>query len=165
MSERSRQAVDAMRRISILANEAADDVEITLYNDDIGVGKVPKYMTKEAACADVFAANTYVIKPREAVKVDLGFSLRIPSGYCIKITPRSSQLVKYKLVSPLGVIDSDYTGRISYPVYNGGSEEVTICKGERVGQIEFCKLEARPSVFETCDEERNPEGFGTTGRM
>ena len=126
--------------------------------------RVPCYMTAEAAAADVYSCEKYSIKPGESIKVNLGIAFKIPKGYCLKITPRSSQLVKYGLISPLGLIDSDFTGTVSYPVANIGKEEATIEIGDRVGQIEFCKLERKPRCFMQLKKERDQNGFGGTGR-
>ena len=126
--------------------------------------RVPCYMTAEAAAADVYSCEHYVIKPGESVKVNLGISFDIPKGYCLKLTPRSSQLINFGLISPLGLIDSDYKGIVSYPVANVGIKEAVIEIGDRVGQIEFCKLEERPLCFNQKTKERDQNGFGGTGR-
>ena len=139
-----------------------DELEIVLLHPD---AKKPCYMTPGAAAADVSSCEEYTIEPGGRVKVDLGMAFKIPKGYYIEIVPRSSQLPKYGLISPVGKIDSDYTGRVFYPVANISNETVTIKKGERVAQVQYFKLGARPKAFDQLLLERDQNGFGGTGRI
>jgi deoxyuridine 5'-triphosphate nucleotidohydrolase len=135
----------------------------TLFTDDRGCkGIMPVYKTKEAACADVALPYPVTIKPGEVVKVDLLVGFDIPNGKKIVMYPRSSLLMKYGLMSPTSIIDSDYRGQhIHWPVINLGGDPITLDTGTRVAQIELCSTE---QVVDW-DLERNERtgGFGSTG--
>lgn len=135
----------------------------TLFTDDLGnTGIMPVYKTKEAACADVSLPHAVTIKPNEILKVDLLVGFDIPAGSKIVMYPRSSLLMKYGLMSPTSIIDSDYRGRhIHWPVINLGGDPITLDKGTRVAQIELCQTE-QVTDWEMERVERTG-GFGSTG--
>lgn len=126
--------------------------------------KKPCFMTKGAACADVYLPGNITIPAGKAVRVPLDISFSMPAGYKIVMYPRSSLLIKRGLMSPVSIIDADYTGCVHVPLFNVTSEDVDLKAGERVAQIELYKNESRYSVdWEQDDIERDQNGFGGTG--
>jgi dUTP pyrophosphatase len=64
-----------------------------------------------------------------------------------------------------GTIDSDYRGELRVILQNGGSQPVTIARGDRIAQVVFAKYEVPELVDATELQEslRGPAGFGSTG--
>lgn len=122
----------------------------------------PEYQTKEAACADVALPDHLVLKPGEIKMVPLQIGFEIPNGFKIVMYPRSSLMIKYGIVQPTSVIDSDYSGmEIHAPLYNTSNKRIALPAGTRVAQIECvsvcdCTDWPHKSVTRT-------GGFGSTG--
>ena len=128
-------------------------------------GIMPVYKTKCAAAADCAIPETVTVPPHKTVVIDLWIGFDIPKGYCIKMYPRSSLLVKRGLMQPVSIIDQDYSGqRVHAPVHNMTNEPVVLEKGERICQI---MLEPTYDVINWGHEknERDPKGFGGSGRV
>lgn len=126
-------------------------------------GILPVFQTIGAACADVASPDAYTIAPGEVVKIPLNISFSIPDGYMIRMYPRSSLLVKKQLLSPVSIIDSDYYGIVSVPLYNCSNEPRCIAAGERIAQIELCEASIRTGDWYEEKKVRDQKGFGGTG--
>lgn len=129
------------------------------------IGINPVYKTKGAACADVALPKPLVVLPHETACPDLWIGFEIPVGYKVVMYPRSSLLVKRGLMSPVSIIDQDYSGqRVHFPVHNLTNQPVRLEKGERVAQIE-CVPAYDCEDWQHDNIERAPAngGFGSTG--
>ena len=135
--------------------------------------KMPCFMTKGAACADMFLPADVTIPPMDIskslkdniIKVPLDVSFDIPSGFKIVMYPRSSLLIKRGLIQPVSIIDEDYHGNVHAPLVNITNEPIELKAGERLVQIELQR--AMPKVicdWDTVESERDQNGFGGTGK-
>ena len=92
--------------------------------------------------------------------------MEIPSGFVGFIKSKSGMNIKHSIQSE-GVIDSGYTGSINVKLFNHGSRDVRIEKGQKIAQIVLLPivtpdLELADSLRET---ERGDSGFGSTGKF
>ncbi len=133
-------------------------------------GLLPTYQTAGAAGMDICAAidDKIILEPQQIKLIPTGFSIQIPDGYEAQIRPRSGLAVKYgiTLINSPGTIDSDYRGEIKIPLINHGTENFTICRGERIAQLIIAPV-CRVQLLETDsldNTERGQRGFGHTGR-
>lgn len=129
----------------------------------LGSGAIePTYKTKEAACADVALPDHLVLKPGEIKMIPLQIGFEIPNGYKIVMYPRSSLMIKYGIVQPTSVIDSDYSGmEVHAPLYNTSNRRIELPAGTRVAQIEcvpVCDCTDWPH-----ESTKRTGGFGSTG--
>lgn len=125
-------------------------------------GIKPEYQTKEAACADVALPDHLVLKPGEIKMVPLQIGFEIQNGYKIVMYPRSSLMIKYGIVQPTSIIDSDYSGmEIHAPLYNTSNKRIELPAGTRVAQIE-CVPVCDCTDWPHKSNERTG-GFGSTG--
>ena len=127
------------------------------------IGIQPEYQTRGAACADLALPYEQQLLPGQAYKLDLWVGFEIPRGWKMIMYPRSSLLVKKGLLSPVSIIDWDYSGQhVHWPVLNVSSNAVTIEKGERIAQIECVPM------YENMEWPRKEVdrtgGFGSTGK-
>lgn len=150
------------RKVNV-AHKAACCVKIIAKGSEF----IPSFQTRGAAGADLRSFENYTIEPNKVVMVDAGFRCEIPEGYHAKIVARSSMGKKGIIVpNAPGIIDSDYTGDIRVLLLNLSGEPFEIQKGDRIAQwileknIEYAWQE----VSEISETDRDPAGFGTTGR-
>ena len=129
---------------------------------------LPAYQTPGAAAFDIYSRIDMTIASHTVARIPTNLIIATPPGYMLAVVPRSSTPVKKGLSIPhgIGVIDSDYCGptdEILYQVYNFTNTEVTIERGERVGQAAFLRVDQMEwdEVAEMTDPNRG--GFGTTG--
>ncbi len=142
--------------------------------------KIPVKMTEQAGCWDVYAAAITNIGDFKYI-VDLGFKLNPGPDHVIVLIPRSS-ITKTWLIqqnSP-GQGDADFPGTYKYIfrvlpdridstiAYRWGIlayPEFPFKVGDRVGQIylrEKIDMDFEKGIVEAT--ERDPAGFGTTGK-
>jgi dUTP pyrophosphatase len=131
-------------------------------------GKEPVRGSVGAAGYDFYANNEdeVVIEPGQTVLIPLGVKVEIPFGVGLFLWPRSSMDWKGKISKHAGVIDSDYRGECHACLYNRGTEEYVIRRGERVVQGVFQRYELFEfNVVESLDDsDRGAGGFGSTGK-
>ena len=126
-------------------------------------GIKPEYQTKEAACADVALPERLVLKAGEIKMIGLQIGFEIPSGFKIVMYPRSSLMIKYGLIQPTSIIDSDYSNmEVHVPLYNTSNKRVELPAGTRVAQIE-CVSVCDCGDWSHKSNERTG-GFGSTGK-
>ena len=132
--------------------------------------KLPAYGSAEAAGADLYACleTEVVIRPGETVFIPTGFAMAVPAGCAGLIYARSGIACKRDLApaNKVGVIDSDYRGEIIVALHNHGSEERTVCHGERIAQMIITPvLTPGYCLAESLDDTQRGEGrFGSTGK-
>lgn len=114
------------------------------------------------------AADTYEIKAGEHVFIDLGVSIRVPTGYEAIMAPRSSTFKKYGLLQTngIGVIDETYSGEndhLKMSVY--ATRDTIVPAGERIAQF---RIQANQGNVEMMEVETmdGPDrgGFGSTDK-
>ena len=129
--------------------------------------KIFEYVTKGAACADIYSNEEIIIPPFKPTLVSTGISVAIPNGFEMQLRCRSGLATKgIMLANGIGTIDSDYRGEIKVILTNITSIPFTINKGDRIAQANISPV--IKAVFEEVEElsstERNTGGFGSTGK-
>ncbi len=130
---------------------------------------VPKYQTSGACGFDIAANETTVIASKAIGLVPTGLIVEVPIGYALLVGSRSSTAKKCGLLSPhgFGLIDQDYHGdadQIYLQFYNFTDEQVTVAKGERIGQGFFVRCDqAQFTVMSGSLRDGSRGGFGSTG--
>ncbi len=133
---------------------------------------LPSPATAGSAGVDLRAMidSPHVMEPGEVFSVSAGFAMHIgDSGVCACIFPRSGLGSRSGIVlgNLTGIIDSDYQGPITVPLWNRSRAPFTVNPGDRIAQMVF--MPVLSPRFEVCDEfaessERGTAGFGSTGR-
>ena len=129
---------------------------------------LPRYETNGAVAFDYIARKSVKIKPDEIGLVPGNVIIKIPSGYMILITPRSSMPRKTGLVFPhsVGIVDQDYCGQSDehlIQVFNPTKKIIKIKRGERIAQGVFVKIEKAKWEEVESISKKSRGGFGTTG--
>jgi dUTP pyrophosphatase len=129
---------------------------------------LPSRRTAGSAGFDLASAEPdFILAPGERRLVATGLAIELPSGVEGQVRPRSGLALKHGLTMPNapGTIDSDYRGELKVILQNGGSEPVTIVRGDRIAQVVFARYET-PDVIDATDlaeSSRGAGGFGSTG--
>jgi dUTP pyrophosphatase len=115
------------------------------------------------ACID----SPVEIGPGESALVPTGFCLEIPPGYEGQVRPRSGLALEQcvTVLNSPGTVDSDYRGEVGVILVNHGPKSFTVCRGDRIAQIVFCRV-CTPLLEESDDlghTARGGGGFGHSG--
>ncbi|HEX7736991.1 MAG TPA: dUTP diphosphatase [Ktedonobacteraceae bacterium] len=128
---------------------------------------LPVYATGGAVGFDLVCRENVEILPRQIELIPGNVIVRIPAGYFLMLTLRSSTPRRKNLLIPngVGIIDQDYCGEgdeLKVQVLNFGEEAVMVKKGERIAQGLFLPvMRVTWEEIETVGEGRG--GFGSTG--
>jgi len=129
---------------------------------------LPEYQTPGAVAFDLYSREDMAIAPKTIALIPTNLIIETPVGYMLTVVTRSSTPKKKGLLVPhgIGIIDQDYHGEkdeIMLQVYNFTNQEVSITRGERVGQAAFVRVDKGEwnEVGEMKETSRG--GFGSTG--
>src|SRR5213082_3742691 len=100
---------------------------------------LPTYATAGSVGFDLLCREDTEIAPRTIELIPSNVIVRIPIGYMLMLTLRSSTPLRKGLLIPngLGIIDQDYCGEgdeLKVQVLNFREEAVLVKRGERIAQ-------------------------------
>jgi len=130
---------------------------------------LPSYETALAAGCDMRAAlvKPMILRPGERHMVPTGLAIALPPGWEAQMRPRSGLAAKHgiSVLNAPGTIDADYRGELKIILINHGTEDFTINRGDRIGQMVIAPVwQARFDEVDDLDEtSRGAGGFGSTG--
>lgn len=128
---------------------------------------VPTRGSDGAVGYDLYSSEDAIV-PNQAGRalVGTGITVVLPTGVYGRVAPRSGLAVKHCINVGAGVIDPDYTGEIKVVLFNHGSNDFEVKKGDRIAQLVLERCETPPieeiNIVE--DTERGSGGFGSTGQ-
>lgn len=133
--------------------------------------KLPERKTTGSAGYDLYLNyGDVTLNGNELKIIKSGFKMQIPKGYYAKIEPRSSSVIKARINTRAGIIDSDYRDEVGIVlIYERDSQKhppyQTIPKGERIAQMIIMKYEDFPiAIVGKLDDSDRIGGFGSTGK-
>lgn len=128
---------------------------------------LPVYATAGSVGFDLLCREDVEVLPRKIELIPGNVIVRIPTGYFLLLSLRSSTPRRKNLLIPngVGIIDQDYCGEgdeLKVQVLNFGEEAVQVRRGERIAQGLF--LPVMRVTWEEVDEVGPGRGgFGSTG--
>jgi dUTP pyrophosphatase len=128
---------------------------------------LPIYATAGSVGFDLLCRQETEVAPRTVELIPSNLIVRIPAGYMLLLTLRSSTPLRKGLLIPngVGIIDQDYCGEgdeLKVQVFNFREESVTVTRGERIAQGIF--IPVMHVRWDEMDEMgRGRGGFGSTG--
>lgn len=139
-----------------------------LYHSDVYKDNELTFVDGKSDWIDLRASRDYDYLAGKTFLVDLGLSIKLPTGFEAHLAPRSSTFRKFGVIQTngMGVIDESYCGNgdvWKMPVY--AIKDGTILKGERICQfriMENMKDVEIVSVDDLSSEDRG--GFGSTDK-
>ena len=141
-------------------------MQVTIKRIDTGL-PLPTYATQGSVGFDLLCREDKEIAPRTIELIPGNVIVRIPEGYMLLLTLRSSTPSRKGLLIPngVGIIDQDYCGEgdeLKVQVFNFREEAVTVKRGERIAQGIFVPV-LRVSWNEVDEMGKGRGGFGSTG--
>lgn len=123
--------------------------------------KIPTQANPWDAWYDLYATESYVLKPGERKLFQTNISLAIPHGYYGRIAPRSWSAYKHGIDVLAGVVDSGYRGDMWVILINFGTEDFPINEGDKIAQfiLEKCHFIERQEVNEFSESQRGQWWF------
>ena len=115
---------------------------------------------------DLRAREQSMVVPADGSAVfNTGVHMEIPSGFAGFIKSKSGLNVNHHILSD-GLVDSGYTGSIRVKLYNHGTEDYTVHRGDKISQIAILPVFTPDIeiVSELNETERGESGFGSTGK-
>jgi deoxyuridine 5'-triphosphate nucleotidohydrolase len=127
-----------------------------------------------SACFDLTCVETTIIPAGKSAEIPNGLNLTIDQSqsFWMQIQLRSSKGFKFDLIPHYGTVDAGYTGPLGVKVYNVGSTDVIIEKGERYAQVavipkpDYELVELNDEEFELlkAHQLRGDGKFGSSGK-
>ena len=142
-----------------------EDTEVLQVKKLTPAAELPQKATPEAAGYDLCSAVQAALPPNGKLTIPTDLAMAFPVGTYGRIAPRSGLAAKKHIAVGAGVIDPDYRGNVHVLLFNHGTEEIHINKGDRIAQLVVERI-ASPEVIEVQDLAqtlRNEKGFGSTG--
>jgi dUTP pyrophosphatase len=127
--------------------------------------KIPFRRHEDDAGWDLYSPITITIKPGKTETIDLGLSFEVPWGYHGLIVERSSQ-GKAGVMCLGPIIDSGYTGNVHAILYNSGTGDYLVTKGDRICQLLLMAQFTGElhEVTKLTNSERGSKGLGSSGK-
>jgi len=129
------------------------DVEATL----------PTRAHADDAGLDLYCLEDVVLTSGQGKRVKTGIAVALQKGFVGLIADRSSLALK-GLKTAGGVIDAGYRGEIQIVLWNIGSDEVRVQRGERIAQMLILPI-ATPAVKEVGELDQTTRGSGGFGSL
>ena len=128
---------------------------------------LPAYATAGSVGFDLICREDREIQPRQIELIPGNVIVRIPAGFFLMLTLRSSTPRRKGLLIPngVGIIDQDYCGEgdeLQVQVFNFSEETAFVRRGERIAQGLFLPV-MRVSWREVEELGQGRGGFGSTG--
>jgi dUTP pyrophosphatase len=128
---------------------------------------LPTYATAGSVGFDLMCREDIEIAPRTVELIPSNVIVKIPAGYMLMLTLRSSTPLRKGLLIPngVGIIDQDYCGEgdeLKVQVFNFRDEAVTVSRGERIAQGIFIPVMG-VRWHEVDEMGQGRGGFGSTG--
>jgi deoxyuridine 5'-triphosphate nucleotidohydrolase len=128
---------------------------------------LPVHKTTGAVAVDLYSRLDVDVKPGEITYIPMNIALKIPDGYFVLMTARSStHKMGLHSINGVGIMDRDYCGdtdEYRFAVQNYTDVTVHIDKATRLCQLVLIKCEN--FQFDEVDQMEGPSrgGYGTTG--
>ena len=128
---------------------------------------VPTRASDRSVGYDLYSSEDAMV-PCQAGRalVGTGITVVLPEGVYGRVAPRSGLAVKHCINVGAGVIDPDYTGEVKVVLFNHGTEDFEIKKGDRIAQLilERCDTPMIKEIGLLDETLRGDGGFGSTGQ-
>jgi dUTP pyrophosphatase len=129
---------------------------------------LPVYETVGSVGFDILAREDTIVPPKAIVRIPSNFIVKVPEGYMLMVTLRSSTPKRKSLIKPhgVGIVDNDYCGpddEMLVQVYNISDKPVEVERGEKIAQGIFVKVDKAEWAEAGKMGEKSRGGFGSTG--
>lgn len=127
---------------------------------------MPERAHNTDAGLDLKSPISFVVPAKGSYAVDTGVHVELPMHTAGFLKSKSGLNVNKNILCE-GVVDVGYTGSIRAKLYNHGTEDVVIEKGQKITQLVVLPI-VTPTlrlVDKLSETERGADGFGSTGKF
>lgn len=128
----------------------------------------PTRAYRDDAGYDLYVSETVTAPPHRFVDVHTQVAVELPKDTWALLTGRSSTTRDRGLLVNQGIIDPGYRGELYIGVWNLTDQEVTIERGDRIGQLIVIQNRTATTNLYLTDQltkhPRGEKGFGSSGR-
>ena len=149
------------RRVGIKMGETGE-IQVKLLR---GHAVLPVQGSAGAAGYDLCTASNYIIPSRGKETVETGLAVSLPPGTYTRIVPRLGLAIRIFIDVGVGVVDSDYRGKIKVVLFNHYSEDFAVQAGDRIAKLILERIETPQvkKVADLYDTDHGAGGFGSIG--
>ena len=114
---------------------------------------------------DLYSMEDVTLIAGRSAIIHTGVHIQLPHGYGGLLVSKSGLNVLHDITST-GLIDEGYTGEIVVKLYNHGSENYNIKKGDKITQLVLIPVAYEDvEIVDSLDSsERGSNGFGSSGK-
>lgn len=127
---------------------------------------MPKRAHIMDAGLDIFALNNGIVKAGQSAIFHTGVHIELALGTFGDMRSKSGLMFNHDITSD-GTIDAGYQGEIMVKLFNHGSEDYSVKRGDKISQLVIVPLLhaefERVDAFDSATDRGNG-GFGSTGR-
>lgn len=125
----------------------------------------PTRAHEKDAGLDLYAKEGQVVPAHGSAIFDTGVHVQLPPFTVGDVDPKSGLSFNHDILTH-GTIDEEYTGTVQVKLWNLGSEDYQIKRGDKIAQLVIKEIQRPPLqiVPEIEDTDRGNNGFGSTGR-
>lgn len=127
---------------------------------------MPKRAHTNDAGLDIRAMHSGIVKAGQSAIFHTGVHIELPLGTFGDMRSKSGLMFNHDITSD-GTIDAGYQGEIMVKLFNHGSEDYSVQRGDKISQLVISSFQVEPiEQVETFGvvTERSNSGFGSTGR-
>ena len=113
----------------------------------------------------LYSREDKVVKAHNSAIFDTGVHIELPKNTTGFVKSKSGLNVKHDIIS-MGVVDVGYTGSITVKLYNLGSKDYKVSKGDKISQLVILPIVNKGLIETTMINGglRADNGFGSTGK-
>ena len=137
-------------------------MKIKLFNKNI---QLPEKKREGDAGWDIYLPKDVIFKSKEVTTIDLGFGVKLPSGYAGLFAMRSS-VCQTGMIIQMPLIDENYLGSLHLIIFNGTDSDYYYKKNDRVCSLFIFPIynDKLEIVEDLGTSERNDSWNGSSGR-
>lgn len=125
-----------------------------------GTACSPIRATPKSVGFDLSLPRELKLKKYKLMVESLDIKFEIPEGYYLRMEPRSSLLIKFGIIMPVGIIDNDYRKYVHAILYP--TRDIVLSKGQRICQVILTAIEPC-EVLPQFVQDSDRGGLGSTG--
>ena len=113
---------------------------------------------------DIFAMNDGIVRAHQSAVFHTGVHVEIPAEIMGDVRPKSGLMFWHDILT-FGTVDEGYDGEVMVKMFNLGSEDFSVRRGDKITQLAMVKVVYEPlEIVEDIGRgERGSAGFGSTG--
>lgn len=131
---------------------------------DLGAFELTRAHDTDAGL-DIRAISDGIVRAHQSATFHTGIHVELPHEIMGDIRPKSGLMFHHDLLT-FGTVDQGFSGEVMVHLFNLGSEDYCVHRGDKIAQLVTTKVVYEPVeiVDEISGGDRGTSGFGSSGR-